>query len=442
MSIREIGWTRPEDVPSRPATKAPLLAGAALAVLFFLGFGSWAALAPLASATLAEGTIRVETHRKTVQHLEGGIVREILVREGDMVTAGQVLLRLDATQSGTAVALLRDQRDALLALEARLVAERDGLEDIPFPAELSKSAEFKTVALLEGQRNIFQARRHSLQAQAAILSQRAEQLGTEIRANKAQLVATEEQIRLIAEEIATVSDLLSRGLERKPRLLALQRQKSTLEGMRGEQTAAIVKAEQAITETGLQAADLKTKRSAEVALELRETQSQLLEIGERLGLADNIAERTDVLAPVPGRVVNLTVHTPGGVIRPGESILDIVPQSDELVVEARIRPVDVDTVAVGQKAQVSLTAYKQRTTPRLDGRLVNLSADALTDADRRITYYEAEIKIDAAERAKLSAVKLYPGMPAEVMIVTGERTLLDYLLQPLFDSFRRALRET
>jgi HlyD family type I secretion membrane fusion protein len=442
MSVEEIGWNRPEDVPARPAMRAPLATGAVLAALFFFGFGGWAALAPLASATLAEGTIRVETHRKTVQHLEGGIVREILVREGDKVAAGQILMRLDATQSGTAVALLQDQRDALLALEARLLAERDGLDAIAFPAGLSVPADPKSVVLIEGQRNIFQARRDALQAQAAILSQRAEQLGTEIRATKAQLAATDEQLRLIAEEVATVSDLLSKGLERKPRLLALQRQQSQLEGLRGEQRAAIVKAEQAIAETKLQAEDLKKKRSSEVALDLREAQAQLLEVSEKLGLAADVAQRAQVLSPASGRVVSLRVHTLGGVVGPGEPLLDIVPQSDDLVVEARVRPVDVDAVAIGQSAQVALTAYKQRTTPRLDGRLVNLSADALTDPDRRSSYYVAEIRIDGSELAKLPGVQLYPGMPAEVMIVTGERTFLDYLLQPVFDSFQRAFRET
>jgi HlyD family secretion protein len=442
MSAGVASWARPEDVPLRPRIGAPLAAGAFLLIAFFAGFGGWAALAPLSSATVAEGVIRVETHRKTVQHLEGGIVREILVNEGDKVTAGQVLMRLDKTQSGTTVSVLQDQQDALLALQARLEAERDGLDAIQFPPELSaRQSDPKVATVVGGQQKIFDTRRQSLRAQLGILSQRVEQLGSEIAGHKAQLVSANEQIQLTQEEIATVTDLLNRGLERKPRLLALQRQQSYLEGSRGEQLGAIAKAQQEIGEAKLQSADLLDKRSSEIALELRDTQSRLLEIRQKLGAAVDVDNRMEVVAPVSGQVVDLKVHTLGGVVRPGDALLDIVPQSDELVVEARVRPVDIDAVHAGQSAQVALTAYKQRTTPRLDGRLATVSADALIDESRHISYYSAEIHIDSSELAKLNGVQLYPGMPAEVMIVTGERTLLQYFIQPVIDSFHRAFRE-
>ena len=442
MSAGVASWARPEDVPLRPRIGAPLAAGAFLLIAFFAGFGGWAALAPLSSATVAEGVIRVETHRKTVQHLEGGIVREILVNEGDKVTAGQILMRLDKTQSGTTVSVLQDQQDALLALQARLEAERDGLDAIQFPPELSaRQSDPKVATVVGGQQKIFDTRRQSLRAQLGILSQRVEQLGSEIAGHKAQLVSANEQIQLTQEEIATVTDLLNRGLERKPRLLALQRQQSYLEGSRGEQLGAIAKAQQEIGEAKLQSADLLDKRSSEIALELRDTQSRLLEIRQKLGAAVDVDNRMEVVAPVSGQVVDLKVHTLGGVVRPGDALLDIVPQSDELVVEARVRPVDIDAVHAGQSAQVALTAYKQRTTPRLDGRLATVSADALIDESRHISYYSAEIHIDSSELAKLNGVQLYPGMPAEVMIVTGERTLLQYFIQPVIDSFHRAFRE-
>jgi HlyD family type I secretion membrane fusion protein len=442
MSAGVASWARPEDVPLRPRIGALLAAGAFLLIAFFAGFGGWAALAPLSSATVAEGVIRVETHRKTVQHLEGGIVREILVKEGDKVTAGQVLMRLDKTQSGTTVSVLQDQQDALLALQARLEAERDGLDAIQFPPELSaRQSDPKVATVVGGQQKIFDTRRQSLRAQLGILSQRVEQLGSEIAGHKAQLVSANEQIQLTQEEIATVTDLLNRGLERKPRLLALQRQQSYLEGSRGEQLGAIAKAQQEIGEAKLQSADLLDKRSSEIALELRDTQSRLLENRQKLGAAVDVDNRMEVVAPVSGQVVDLKVHTLGGVVRPGDALLDIVPQSDELVVEARVRPVDIDAVHAGQSAQVALTAYKQRTTPRLDGRLATVSADALIDESRHISYYSAEIHIDSSELAKLNGVQLYPGMPAEVMIVTGERTLLQYFIQPVIDSFHRAFRE-
>jgi len=442
MSAGVASWARPEDVPLRPRIGAPLAAGAFLLIAFFAGFGGWAALAPLSSATVAEGVIRVETHRKTVQHLEGGIVREILINEGDKVTAGQVLMRLDKTQSGTTVSVLQDQQDALLALQARLEAERDGLDAIQFPPELSaRQSDPKVATVVGGQQKIFDTRRQSLRAQLGIVSQRVEQLGSEIAGHKAQLVSANEQIQLTQEEIATVTDLLNRGLERKPRLLALQRQQSYREGSRGEQLGAIAKAQQEIGEAKLQSADLLDKRSSEIALELRDTQSRLLENRQKLGAAVDVDNRMEVVAPVSGQVVDLKVHTLGGVVRPGDALLDIVPQSDELVVEARVRPVDIDAVHAGQSAQVALTAYKQRTTPRLDGRLATVSADALIDESRHISYYSAEIHIDSSELAKLNGVQLYPGMPAEVMIVTGERTLLQYFIQPVIDSFHRAFRE-
>jgi len=351
-------------------------------------------------------------------------------------------MRLDKTQSGTTVSVLQDQQDALLALQARLEAERDGLDAIQFPPELSaRQSDPKVATVVGGQQKIFDTRRQSLRAQLGILSQRVEQLGSEIAGHKAQLVSANEQIQLTQEEIATVTDLLNRGLERKPRLLALQRQQSYLEGSRGEQLGAIAKAQQEIGEAKLQSADLLDKRSSEIALELRDTQSRLLENRQKLGAAVDVDNRMEVVAPVSGQVVDLKVHTLGGVVRPGDALLDIVPQSDELVVEARVRPVDIDAVHAGQSAQVALTAYKQRTTPRLDGRLATVSADALIDESRHISYYSAEIHIDSSELAKLNGVQLYPGMPAEVMIVTGERTLLQYFIQPVIDSFHRAFRE-
>ena len=435
-------WAKPDDVPAHPGITVPVLAGSIVTLLLLAGAGGWASLAPLSSAAVAEGVVRVQTHRKTVQHLEGGIVSEILVREGQEVAAGQVLMRLDATQTGTTLAVLRDQMDALLGLSARLVAERDQSDAISVPAELdARRSEPKVASIIEGQERIFRSRRNSISGQLGILAQRVEQLGAEIQGYKAQLSSSNDQIRLIREEVDSVADLVERGLERKPRLLALQRQQSYLEGLRGAQLGSIAKAEQAIGEAKLQSADIVNKRSDEIALELRDTESRLLELKEKLDLATDINRRMEVTAPVAGEVVALKVHTSGGVVRPGEDLLDIVPESDSLIIEARLRPADIDSVHVGQSAQIALTAYKQRTTPRLDGTLVTLSADALADQERHQTYYSAEIRIDPVELSKVAAVRLYPGMPAEVLIVTGERTLLQYLVQPIADSFHRAFRE-
>jgi HlyD family type I secretion membrane fusion protein len=294
--------------------------------------------------------------------------------------------------------------------------------------------------VLEGQERIFASRKEGLDGQLRILDQRIEQLGAEIRGYKAQAASASEQISLINDEIASVTVLLEKGLERKPRLLALQRQKSSIEGTRGEQLGLIAKAEQAIGETKLQAADLLNRRQNEIALELRETQDKLVELGDKLHLAADIDRRTALTAPVAGRIVDMHVHTTGGVLRPGEAVLDIVPEADELIVEARVHPNDIDSVKVGAAAQVSLTAFKMRTTPRLDGVVIKVSADALVAEDRS-SYYATEIQIDPGELEKLSGVALTPGMPAETMIRTGERTFLRYIGQPILDSFHRAFRE-
>ena len=376
-----------------------------------------------------------------MQHLEGGIVRDILVHEGDTVAEGQVLMRLDDTQTTTTVGLLRDQADAMRALEARLIAERNGAETVAFPPELeSRRLEPSVAAVLDGQRRIFVSRKEGLDGQQHILEQRIEQLGAEIRGYKAQVASASEQISLIHDEIASVEALLAKGLERKPRLLALQRQASAIEGNRGEQLGFIAKAEQAIGETQLQAADLLNRRQNEIALELRETQDKLVEIEDKLHLASDIDRRTALTAPVAGRVVDMRVHTAGGVLRPGEPVLDIVPEADTLIVEARVNPTDIDSVRIGAPAQVSLTAFKTRTTPRLDGAVAKVSADALVGEDRS-SYYEAEVQIDPGELEALADVTLTPGMPAEVMIHTGERTFLQYIAQPIVDSFHRAFRE-
>jgi HlyD family type I secretion membrane fusion protein len=425
-----------------PLVRPILLAGILSTALFLGGFGFWAATAPLDNAAVAPGTVIAEGKRKTVQHKEGGIVAQILVAEGAEVAAGDPVVRLDDTQARSALEALRIQHDELLAQEARLRAERDATPEIHFPDELiGRQDEARIAALLNGQRRLLAARRDSLNNQIDILAQRMVQIDSEIAGQQAQLVGAERQMRLIQEEIAGVTVLVDKGLERRPRLLALQREAANLEGTSGEKRALIAQAQQRRGETELQILDLQNQRSEEVATELRDVQGRLTELEERLTAAADVLRRTVVTAPVGGTVMDLRIHTSGGVIGAGESILDIVPTEDALVIEAKVRPTDIDTVHAGLPAQVRLTAFKQRTTPVLSGEVAHVGADSLSDERTGTNYYIAHVVIERGELERAGNLSLRPGMPADVMIVTGRRTALEYLISPLRDSFARAFRE-
>jgi HlyD family type I secretion membrane fusion protein len=432
----------PLHAPPRPPIRAPLLAGLLFLLVFFLGFGAWAALAPLSSAAVAPGAVRVESNRKTVQHLEGGIIEELRVKDGDLVRAGQVLIRLDRTQAAAHHDALLHHHASLRAEEARLIAERDGRDRIAFGDELESRRDDPPVAeILAGQESIFATRRRSYRGQIEILRQRVEQLRSQIAGLGAQVASEDQQLALIAEETADVDSLVGKGLERKSRLLSLRREAAELAGSRGEHTAEIARAEQAIGETGLEMLNLADRLAAEVAEALQEVQGELAGIEEELHAAKDVLRRREIRAPIPGTVMGLQFFTDGGVIEPGVPILDVVPRGEKLVIEAQVSPLDIDTVKPGLPAQVRLTAFKQRRTPTLDGRVVQVSADRVADEQAGVVYYKADVEIDPTELARLEGVALYPGMPAEVLIQTGERTLADYLFAPILDSFARALRE-
>lgn len=428
------------DAPRRPPILWPVLFGAGMGLLFFGLFGAWAGLALLDSAAVAPGEIVVDSNRKTIQHLEGGIIGRILVREGDSVAAGQVLVRLDGTQAEAALQMYRGQMNALRALEARLLAERDGAPEIAFPPDLDP-ADANLRPIMDGQRRIFEARRTTLAGQIGVLDQKVAQLKAQIEGAEARGAATRRQAELIAAEIADTQVLFDKGLTPKPRLLALQRAAADLKGQLGMIAGSIAEAEQGIGEARLKMIDLQNSRADQVVADLRDSQMQIADLGEKLKTARDIEARRDVVAPVAGVVVNMRYFTPGGVIQPGSPILDIVPQHDPLMVAARVKPGDIDVVHPGLPAKLRLTAFSQRTTPVVDGVLTQVSADRLTDQRTGEPYYDARVRIDRKELADLPQVQLYPGMPAEVLIVTGRRTLVDYIAKPLRDSFARAFRE-
>jgi HlyD family type I secretion membrane fusion protein len=429
-------------VDRRPAIRRPVLAGYLILALFFGGLGSWAALAPLSSAAVAPGTVRVESHRKTVQHLEGGIIGELAVGEGDRVARDQVLIRLDPTQAEARYEAVRNRYQSLRATEARLVAEREGRARIRFPEALIGERDDPRVAeILVGQERIFDTRRRSFAGRSKILRQQVEQLRSQIRGLEAQVASEVRQIELIAEETADVRGLYRKGLERKARLLALERETALLDGSQAQHLAEIARAEQAIGETQLQIFNLTDSLAADIARELSDVQARLVDTEEELDAAQDVLRRQDVRAPIAGTVVNLRLFTPGGVIEPSKPILDIVPRDDELLVEAQVSPLDIDVVKPGLEAQVRLTAFKQRSTPTLAGRVRHVSADHFVDEHTGAAHYKAEVRIDAEAQAQLDGLELYPGMPAEVLIMTGERTLWDFLATPVKDSFARAFRE-
>lgn len=451
MTLSDRPAPRPGDpavippAPSKPRVRGCAAAGAIAIAAFVATFAGWSILAPLSAAVVTAGQLKVEHNRRVVQNLEGGVIREILVKEGSVVAEGQVLMRLHDEQTGASAELLTSLHDSLRALRARLMSEAAQREHVAFPPDLLQRRALPRVADMLGQQEaIFQQRRSGLDGQAAILGRRIQQLEAEIRSYAAVATAQQAQLRLLQDEEATVKQLVDRGLERKPRLLALQRHGAALEGNRDEQAAMIARARQSIAETELQIDQQRTNFRREVAIELREVESRIVETEERLRAAADIQRRREILAPAAGIAMGLRYNTVGGVVRPGETILEIVPARERLIVEVGIHPQDVDVVGLGQPADIRLLAFNQRVVPVIRGRVVHVSADAVAAERGVAAAYRAHIAIDAEQIEmveRLSGATLQPGMPAEVLVLAGERTVADYLVSPIRDSFRRALRE-
>jgi HlyD family type I secretion membrane fusion protein len=424
-----------------PDCARPIVWGLGIAVLFVGGFLVWAYLAPLSRAAVTTGEVRVESHRKTVQHMEGGVIREILVHEGEMVRNGQLLVRIDDTATASALAALRSQHEELEAQAARLVAERDGASSLSFPADLAGPCT-RPGNVCDSQQHIFTQRQQALKDQIGILNLKVDELQSEIVGHRAQVASQASQIDIINEPIKAVAPLVQQQLLPRPRLLTLQQQAASLEGSQGEQNAEIAKARQSIGETQMQIPALINQHPTDIASDLRDTEDKLADVQQKIRAAADVLRRTDVVAPQAGKVVNLRYYTPGGVVKPGDAILDIVPQNDNPIVEAHVRPLDIEHVHPGLAAQVRLVAYNLRTTPTITGTVDYVSADTLTNEHTDQSYYVANVVLNAHDLARLDRVRLYPGMPVEVMIITGERTMLQYLLDPLRDSLARAFRES
>jgi HlyD family secretion protein len=416
--------------------------GLSVVVIFVVGFIVWAAVAPLDSALMAPGVIVVESHRKTIQHLEGGIVKDILVKEGQSVQAGQTLIRLDDTQARVQLALLQDEADGLAADEARLIAERDGTDDLTFPPDLlARQDDPKVAEAIHGAQTTFATKRDSLKEQIGILTQRKSENGRVVAGLRDEQTALETQIALINQEAGNVQQMVNKGLEPLPRLLALQRQAADLTGQRGQLLEKITQVDLNNGETDIQIVNLKSQALDDALKDLREDQSKRYDLSDRIQAARDVLNRTSLDAPVGGKVVELTVHTKGAVIKPGETVMEIVPQKDQLDVEAHIRPEDAEYVYVGQAAKVNMSSYMQRRLPMISGTVTGVSADRLTDQRTGQAYFNAVVSVDRSALKDFPDVRIIPGMPVQVAIETGHRTALEYFIEPIRDVIRNGMKE-
>lgn len=427
----------------RRSLRWPVRLGVVVMSFFGLTFVGWGAFVPLAGGAVAPGVISPDGDRKTVQHLEGGIIAQLMVRDGDVITVGQPLVLLESLQPKATHDMLQAQQWTLLATYARLMAEQTGLTEVQFPPALQGSTDDRLLAVLEGQRRLFSDRLTAHVARKDVLRQRIEQLNEQIKGLQAQVDSSNIQLELIAEELVGKESLLKKNFITKPEVLKLQRAVAEIEGRRGEYMGAIARAQQQIGETQMQILTTDAERLDQVTTRIEQARVELATVTEKLNSSVDILKRTVITAPIAGVVLNMRFKTNGGVLKPAEPIMDIVPAEDMLLIDAKVSPVDIDVVRAGLAAKVQLTAYSGRSTPRLSGIVKTVSADRMTDEGSRQPYYLARVQVDREEIRQLHAgIELIPGMPAEVLIVTGERTMAEYLFQPFLDALWRSFRET
>lgn len=424
----------PLPVDDRPVRRIGIL----ILLLTFGLFGGWAALAPLDSAALATGVVTVQGYRKTVQHLEGGIIRRLQVRDGDRVAAGDLLIELDPTQASAEQESLRSQMIATRALEARLLAERDGLADVNFG---SSSAEPREQEARANEARIFSARRTARLGEEEVLNKRVVQLEEQARGIRAVIAGKQALAASYREEITDLRALLKDGYVDKLRLREQERNLAQLDSDVAELRSEAARVELQAGETRLQIIQLQKDFAREVADKLAEAQTLLFELRERLAAAEDRLRRTRILAPEAGMVMGLSVHTVGGVIGPGTPLLDIVPADEPLVIDVQISPLDIDRVQIGKRAEVRFSAFSSSITPVIEGSLTRISADRLINEQSGAPYYLGRVELTEKGRRDLGELMLVPGMPAEVLLNTGERTLLNYLVQPATNALARSMIE-
>jgi len=428
--------------PTRRSMRRHLVAAIVVVSVLVVGVGGWAATAVISGAVVASGSVVVDSNVKKVQHPTGGIVGELRVRDGDRVHAGDVVVRLDETVTRANLAIVTKGLGEMMARKARLESERDGLDTITFPAQLLAEADDPDrAAAMDSERKLFNLRKTARSGQKAQLRERVAQLGEEITGLAAQQNSKAKEIALIERELAGVRELWKQNLVQLTRLTALEREAARLDGERGQLVAASAQTKGKIAETALQILQIDQDIASDVAKELREVDGKIGELVERKVAAEDQLKRIDIRAPQDGTVFQLAVHTIGGVITAGDPIMLIVPEADNLSVEVKVNPQDIDQLQLNQKAILRFSAFNIRTTPEIEGVVTRISADTSTDQRTGQSYYTVRIAMPADQIERLGEVKLLPGMPVEAFMQTRDRTMLSYLIKPLHDQFLRAFRE-
>jgi HlyD family secretion protein len=426
----------------RRSIRLHLIIGLAVVAVLAGGLGGWASTAQISGALIAPGSVVVDSNVKKVQHPTGGVVGEVRVRDGDVVKAGDIVVRLDDTVTKASLAIVTKNLNGLWARAARLQAEQQGADKIDFPATLLDQADDPDVkAVMASETKLFEVRSTGRIGQKAQLRERITQLNEEIAGLSAQEVAKSHEIELVGQELVGVQQLYEQHLVQMSRLTTLERDAARLEGERAQLVASRAQAKGKITETELQIIQVDKDLVSDVSKDLRETNDKIGEFVERKVTAEDQLRRIDIRAPQDGMVLQSTVHTVGGVISAGDAIMMIVPQRDNLSVEAKVNPQDIDKLQIGQKTLLRLSAFNQRTTPELNGVVSRVSPDTTTDQRTGQSYYTIRVSMSPEEIARLGDVKLIPGMPVEAFVQTGERTMLSYLIKPLHDQLMRAFRE-
>ena len=419
----------------------PVVAGLLLVGIGFVGLVVWAAMAPLDSAISVNGAVAIKSNRQVAQHPEGGVIEELFVEDGDRVDKGAPLLQLEDTRAKAIYRIYKQQLHAALATEARLRAERLGADAITFPEELEEVTDKESRRVIDGQRELFRARRESLESQVEVLESRIEQFREQIAGLKAQQEARTRQVNLLTDELQGLRKLEASGNVPRNYVLERERRLAEFEGDEGKYRSQVAEVRQGISEARLQIEQLKTEFRERVETQLQEIRSRVADLRERLVAAETTLDRTTLRAPAAGVIYAMRLHTPGGVVKPGEDILYIVPEGDDLIINGRLRPTDVEEVHVGQKTTVRFPGLSFRETPMIDGEVRYVSPDVQTDTESGENYYEVRVRVQPEELAKLGEVRLQPGMPASMLIKTGERTFLEYMLDPFQAMLDRAFTE-
>ena len=424
------------------SARRPMTVGLLALLVLVGGFGGWAVTAKISGAVIASGLIEVDQNRQVVQHFDGGIVTDILVNEGDVIAAGDVLLRLDAQDLQAGLAVVEGQLFEILARRARFEAERDGADALSFDPLLDEGDPDTVQSLKDGQTNLFNARLDSVARRTEQLANRTDQISSQIRGISAQQDALRSQLELIDEELANQQSLLERGLAQASTVLNLQRERARLQGQVGELTASVAGAGERVTEIEIEILSLDTTRREEAITRLRDLQFNELELREKRTTIVRQLGRLDIRAPVGGIVYSLQVFGSGVVIRAADPLMFIVPQDRPLVIATRVSPTDIDVLTIGQDVSIRFSALDQRTTPELYGTVAVVSADAFSDTTTGVSFYRAEIRLNDGELARLpEGTTLIPGMPVEAFIRTADRTPMNYLTRPLSDYIARTFRD-